>query len=68
MLPVHPGEIRVEDFLKPTRISQYRLANSTGVSQRHIEEIISGNRAITTVSRPLLWNGRPKLDEPANAL
>ena len=47
MPPVHPGEILLEDFLKPMGISQYRLAKSIGVSQRRIGEIISGKRSIT---------------------
>lgn len=45
--PIHPGEILLEDFLKPMGISQYRLAKSIGVSQRRIGEIIAGKRAIT---------------------
>jgi len=47
MPPVHPGEILLEDFLKPMGISQYRLAKSIGVSQRRIGEIILGKRSIT---------------------
>lgn len=47
MPPVHPGEILLEDFLKPMGITQYRLAKSLGVSQRRIGEIITGKRAIT---------------------
>jgi addiction module HigA family antidote len=47
MLPVHPGEILLEDFLKPMNITQYRLAKSIGVPQRRIGEIVSGKRAIT---------------------
>jgi len=47
MAPVHPGEILIEDFLKPMGITQYRLAKSIGVSQRRIGEIVSGKRAIT---------------------
>ncbi len=43
-----PGEILLEEFLKPMGITQYRLAKEIGVSQRRIGEIISGNRAITT--------------------
>lgn len=35
MPPVHPGEILLEDFLKPMGITQYRLAKSLGVSQRN---------------------------------
>jgi addiction module HigA family antidote len=42
-----PGQILLEDFLKPMGITQYRLAKSIGVSQRRIGEIIAGNRAIT---------------------
>jgi len=47
MAPVHPGEILLEDFLKPMEISQYRLAKSLGVSQRRIGEIIIGKRSVT---------------------
>ncbi len=47
MPPVHPGEILLEDFLKPMNITQYRLAKSIGVSQRRIGEITAGKRAIT---------------------
>jgi antitoxin HigA-1 len=47
MPPVHPGEILLEDFLKPMNITQYRLAKSIGVPQRRIGEIVSGKRAIT---------------------
>jgi len=47
MPPVHPGEILLEDFLKPMGITQYRLAKSIGVSQRRIGEIIAGKRSIT---------------------
>jgi len=45
--PVHPGEILLEDFLKPMNISRYRLAKSIGVPQRRIDEICAGKRAIT---------------------
>ena len=47
MAPVHPGEILLEDFLKPMGITQYRLAKSIGVSQRRIGQIVAGQRAIT---------------------
>ena len=47
MPPVHPGEILLEDFLKPLRITQYRLSKSIGVSQRRIGEIVAGKRAVT---------------------
>jgi len=48
--PVHPGEILMEDFLKPMGISRYRLAKSIGVPQRRIDEICAGKRAITADS------------------
>ena len=47
MPPVHPGEILLEDFLKPMGITQYKLAKSMGVPQRRIGEIVAGKRAIT---------------------
>ncbi len=47
MPPIHPGEILMEDFLKPMEITRYRLAKSISVSQRRIGEIISGKRSIT---------------------
>lgn len=42
-----PGEILLEEFLKPMEISQYRLAKEIGVPQRRISEIVAGKRAIT---------------------
>lgn len=45
--PVHPGEILLEDFLKPLGISQYRLAKDTHMHPRRINEIVHGRRAIT---------------------
>lgn len=45
--PIHPGEILLEEFLRPMGISQYRLAKDIGVPQRRIGEIVQGRRAIT---------------------
>jgi antitoxin HigA-1 len=45
--PIHPGEILMEEFLKPMSITQYRLAKDTSVSPRRINEIIHGKRAIS---------------------
>ncbi|WP_437557107.1 HigA family addiction module antitoxin [Acidithiobacillus sulfuriphilus] len=45
--PIHPGEILLEDFLKPMGITQYRLAKEIGVPQRRIGEIVAGKRAVT---------------------
>ena len=43
----HPGEILLEEFLKPMGVTQYRLAKEIGVSQRRIGEIVAGTRAVT---------------------
>jgi addiction module HigA family antidote len=43
----HPGEILLEEFLKPMGITQYRLAKEIGVPQRRIGEIVAGTRSIT---------------------
>jgi addiction module HigA family antidote len=45
--PVTPGELLLEEFLKPMGITQYRLAKEIGVSQRRIGEIVAGKRTIT---------------------
>jgi len=45
--PVTPGELLLEEFLKPMGISQYRLAKEIGVPPRRINEIVKGERAIT---------------------
>jgi len=47
LAPIHPGEILLDEFLKPLGITQYRLAKEIGVSQRRIGEIVAGKRAIT---------------------
>jgi len=47
ILPIHPGEVLLEDFLIPLNITRYRLAKSIGVPQRRIDEICAGKRAIT---------------------
>ena len=45
--PVHPGEVLLEEFLKPMDLSQYRLAQDISVPPRRINEIIHGKRSIT---------------------
>ena len=45
--PVHPGEILMEEFLKPLGISQYRLAKDINVPAPRVNEIVHGKRAIT---------------------
>ncbi len=45
--PVHPGEVLLEEFLKPLSLSQNRLAIDIGVPPRRINEIVLGKRSIT---------------------
>ena len=45
--PVSPGEMLLEEFLKPMGISKYRLAKEIGVPAQRIGEIVAGRRAIT---------------------
>lgn len=45
--PVTPGELLLEEFLKPMGLSQYRLAKEIGVPPQRISEIVAGQRAIT---------------------
>jgi addiction module HigA family antidote len=47
MAPIHPGEILMEEFLKPLRITQYRLAKELSVPARRINEIVLGKRSIS---------------------
>jgi antitoxin HigA-1 len=45
--PVHPGEVLLEEFLKPAALSQYRLAKDISVPPRRINEIVHGKRSVT---------------------
>jgi len=47
LAPVHPGEILLEDFLKPLGLSQYKLAKSLSVPPRRINEIVHGKRGVS---------------------
>jgi addiction module HigA family antidote len=47
LAPVHPGEVLLEEFLKPMCISQNHLAMKIGVPARRINEIVLGKRRIT---------------------
>ena len=44
---IHPGEILLEEFLKPMDISAYRLAKETGIPQTRVSQIIKAQRRIT---------------------
>jgi addiction module HigA family antidote len=45
--PIHPGELLLEDFLKPLSLSQYKLAKRIRVPARRINEIVLGRRGIS---------------------
>ena len=45
--PIHPGEVLLEEFIKPLNLSQNRLAIDIGVDARRINEIVLGKRAVT---------------------
>tara|TARA_B100000925_G_scaffold283401_1_gene257266 strand:- start:639 stop:899 length:261 start_codon:yes stop_codon:yes gene_type:complete len=47
---IHPGEVLLEEFLKPMALSQTRLANAIGVPPRRINEIVLGKRALSADS------------------
>lgn len=61
--PIHPGEILLEEFLKPLKISQYRLAKTMGVPPRRINEIAHGKRRITAETGLLLSRALGTSDE-----
>ncbi len=45
--PVHPGEVLLEDFMKPLGLSRYRVAKDIGVPTLRISQIVRGQRSIT---------------------
>ena len=47
LTPIHPGEILLDEFLKPLGLSQYRIARDLSVPPRRINEIVLGKRGIT---------------------
>jgi addiction module HigA family antidote len=47
LTPVHPGEVLLEEFLKPMELSQNRLAIDIGVPARRINEIVLGKRRVS---------------------
>ena len=61
MAPVHPGEILLEEFLRPLAVSQYKLAKEIGVPARRINEIVHGQRRISagTALRLARFSARP---------
>lgn len=47
LAPLHPGEVLLEEFLKPMGVSQYRLAKDTSVPPRRVNEIVHGTRGVS---------------------
>lgn len=45
--PIHPGEVLLEDFMKPLGLTQYRLAHDIGVTPIRVSQIVKGQRAIS---------------------
>lgn len=45
--PVHPGEVLLEDFMKPLGLSQCRVAKDLGVPALRIGQIVRGQRSVT---------------------
>ncbi len=45
--PVHPGEVLLEDFMKPLGLSTYRVAKDIGVPTLRISQIVRGHRAVS---------------------
>jgi len=45
---IHPGEVLLEEFLKPMKISAYKLSKDIGIPQTRTSQIIKGKRRITT--------------------
>jgi len=59
MPPIHPGEVLLEDFLRPLGVSQYRLAKDISVPARRVNEIVHGQRGVSadTALRLALYFG-----------
>jgi len=45
--PIHPGEVLLEDFMKPLGLTQYRLAHDIGVTPIRISQIVNGRRSVS---------------------
>lgn len=44
---IHPGEVLLEEFLKPMELSQYRLAKDLNIPQTRVSQIVKGKRSVT---------------------
>jgi addiction module HigA family antidote len=66
LLPIHPGEILREEFMKPLNLSANALAQRLGVTTARVNEIANEQRCITADTA--LFNHAGILDEPAAAM
>ena len=63
LAPIHPGEVLLEEFLKPMNLSQNKLALAIRVPPRRINEIVQGKRRIsadTALRLALYFNMSPR--------
>ena len=44
--PIHPGEVLLEDFMKPMGLTAYRVAKDIGVTAQHVGRVTKGERGI----------------------
>ena len=59
-VPTHPGEVLLEEFLKPMGLTQVALATHLGVPNQRVNELVRGKRGVTSeTARPRLPSGRP---------
>ena len=58
-IPTHPGEILLEEFLKPMGVTQVAFAQHIGVSVQRVNELVRGKRGITPDTAWLLSECRP---------
>jgi addiction module HigA family antidote len=66
--PTHPGEMLLEEFLKPMDLTQQELAHALGVPYQRINELINGRRGLTPSTALRLAKYFGNLDELATAL
>jgi hypothetical protein len=52
--PIHPGEILLEDFMKPLGLTKYRLAQSLGITPIHISQIVNWKVLLAWI-QPCVW-------------
>lgn len=53
-VPTHPGEILLEEFLKPLEVTQVAFAAHIGVSVQRVNELVRGKRGVTPATAWLL--------------